>query len=470
MPKCANKNLIDLLKQEKLEPKNTQVVFTVQHDIDSCAKINTKRYQEIKKGSLPVYRSTAVPEDLINICESIGCKNSGTLYIASDDEAVAGGEKTTYTHSAEAVFASLSDATNFLAGVAFYYAFVSKPGAYTVTTTISDVTDEAQKNADQYTTEIVANRVGYYPITIDLAKLPEKTIGEGWSASTNGVLISIGISTSNETEDSIQVGMSSIAFFDDIKDLEASDVVVLGCVSGISGDDTMDALEDTCGAAQLDQTSIAVEREITAASWSPNYYVLNPLMQKTEETESFRIKTVSKVVKEDDENSEYGSIHLSDYFVDECGFAYASVKNNCNITDSLISRVVGPNLMALDERQFQVINAKQNPDVKIIGSKLYFNKELIGQEIVIAYPQTIDVVEYVADAEGINSRRVKMYYENLNSDGVVTAFEYKNVLVTSFPRSLSNSDTEFTFNINVQPDRNGKYYHQKMYNKSGDLL
>lgn len=469
MSKCRNKNLIDFIKQNKIEPEKTNVVLTVMKDIDACAKVITRDYFD-EVGTLPYYRSTAVPEDLINICESVGCKNTGTLFITSDDTAdtMTDGATQTYTHKGGAKFVCISDATDYLAGVMFFYVYVGAKGTYTLETIISDAADKDQKNADQYTTTIHADRTGYFPVTIDLAHMPEKTIGEGWTATTNGVVANIEVSTTNETEDSVQIGMSSISFFDDLKDLEAGEVVILGCVSGIAGDDTYEPLEESCGAAQLDPNSYEVTRDITASTWTPNVNALNPAIEEVGEVDTETFVTTVKTVEKDDEYEDYGSIHLSKFYVEECGNVYASVKNACNITDSIMTRVSGPNIVDLDERQFQVINSRRNPDVQIIGSKLYFNKNLIGQDVILGYPANQRAQEYVATKDAINTKRVKMQYAHKDSDGWTNDYEFRNVLITSFPRSVSNSDTEFTFSIAAQPDKDKAYYHLKKYNSQGE--
>ncbi|WP_305151676.1 hypothetical protein [uncultured Dubosiella sp.] len=471
MSKCKNKNVIDFIKQNKIEPEKTNVVLTVMKDIDACAKITTRRYFD-EVGSLPIYRSTAIPEDLINICESTGCKNTGTLFITTDDTAdtVTEGETQTYTHEGGAKFTCYSDATEYLAGVLFFYIYIGKEGTYTVNTTISDAADTVQKNADQYTQIVHAERTGYFPITIDLAHMPEKTIGEGWTATTNGVVAKIAISTTNTEEDSMQVGISSISFFDDLKDLEAGEVVILSCVSGISGDDTFEPLEESCGAALIDPNSVDLSREITASRWTPNVNALNPAVEETGEADSSTFVTTVKTVEADPDNEDYGVIHLSNFYVDECGGVYASVKGTCNVTDSVMSRIYGPNLVDLDERQFQVINSKRNPDVKIIGTKIYFNKELIGQDIVLGYPANQRVIEFTFSKETINTKRVKLEYEHEDSDGWTTAYEFRNFLITSFPRSISATDTEFTFSGAPQPDKDGYYYRMKKYNKQGETV
>ncbi len=471
MSKCKNRNVIEFIKNSKIEPEKTNVVFNVMKDIDACAKIFTRDYFDAV-GELPLYRSTAVPEDLINICESIGCKNTGTLFITSDDTAdtVADGATQTYTHKGGAKFSCISDATNYLAGVMFFYVFVGAKGTYTLDMTISDAADRVQKNADQYTQTIHAERTGYYPITIDLAHMPDKTIGSGWEATTNGVVVDIELSITDESQDSLQVGFSSISFFEDLKDLEAGDVVILGCVSGVSGDDTYEPLEEACGAAMLDPNSFGVQREITASSWTPNVNALNPAIEDNGEIDTYTFVTTVKTVEQDDEYEEYGSIHLSNYYVEECGNVYASVGGKCNLTDSIITRISGPNLVDLDERQFQVINSQINPDVQIIGAKIYFNKELIGQDIVLGYPANQRAREYVAVKDAINTKRVKMNYIHEDSDGWINDFEYRNVLITSFPRSISASDTEFTFSITAQPDKDKAYYHHKKYNGQGEKM
>lgn len=81
MSKCnMNKIVAQKVAPQKLTNLD-EVEFTISRDIDACAKINTKNYLE-GTDSIAVYDRLLVPDDLLNVCESFGCKNTGTLLSA----------------------------------------------------------------------------------------------------------------------------------------------------------------------------------------------------------------------------------------------------------------------------------------------------------------------------------------------------------------------------------------------------
>ena len=118
-----------------------------------------------------------------------------------------------------------------------------------------------------------------------------------------------------------------------------------------------------------------------------------------------------------------------------------------------------PNLVDLNERQFQVVNVSTNPSVDFIGTKVYFNKDLVGKEVFISYPQQAEVEEhYYATDENVNGKKVEMVYPKEREDGVKEIHVYRNVLVTSFPMSLGNENNEKTMSLTFRKDANGHFY------------
>lgn len=436
--------------------KNTEINLTIMKDIDACAKINTRRYIEAKDSA--VYSPTTKPDDLLNICEATGCKNTGTLMISAK------------TATAEGKFSVVSDATEYVAGVVYYYVYL-KPGTYSISTTLSDLKDEKQNNADTYTQTKTATREGFYPITIDLSVTPTETKGDGWTASTNGTIIDIAIKNTAQDASSIEAGISSISFFDEIEDLENNEVVKLACASSIGGDITLDQLESTCAKNQLDGSSASVEVAVSATSFTPNAIMLNPMIEKEDVVDGFFIHSQVFTVEQAPNNEDYGYLHISDANTDACGYIYASLDDNCNITDSILRRVNNPNLMALDERQFQVLDTKQNADLDIVGIELYFNKAQIGKEVLISYPKTADEAEvYKANVDGVNDRRVKLTYQKELSDNVIDVYEYPNVLVTSFPNTITSDDNELSYTFTANPDNDGNYFRVMRINREASML
>lgn len=440
--------------------KSMEVDFTVMEDIDACAKINTRKFIETKSES-SAYSASTRPEDMINPCGGFGCKTTGTLFITTEQE-TGEGENPQTTHTASGKFSTVSDATEYVAGIVYYYVNVPEAGTYKVSATLSDLSDEAQDNANIYETTITASEAGFYPVTVDLSVAPDSVTGDGWQPSQSGTVISLEASKEDSSSEAISIGFSSISFFDDVDDLQGNVSVKLGCMTGIDGDDTIDALEEQCLTAGYDETSTAVEREITFTTFTPNALALNPLLQKADSVDGFMMVTVEKVVEEEDG---YGVITIADAYAEECGYVYASLNDDCNVTDSVLNRINSPVLMSLNERQFQVMNAKQSPNVDYVGTKVYVDSALVGKTLLVSYPRQVEVEEtYVATEKGINDRKVKMTFTKTTTDGYAEIHEFNNVLITSFPMAISNENTEHTLSLSIQRDDNGYFYTVKRVN------
>ena len=177
MSNCnINKIISDKLSVSKLT-KTQEIDITIMSDIDSCLKINTRKFEKIT-GTASAYTSRTIAPDLINVCESFGCKNTGTLFITSK-ETNAEGADGNKVHTSGAVFKALKNALDFAAGVVYYYVNVPQAGTYTITTKISDVLDHEMTNADEYTSTLKADKEGFYPVQIDLSTVPTKVSGKG---------------------------------------------------------------------------------------------------------------------------------------------------------------------------------------------------------------------------------------------------------------------------------------------------
>ena len=123
------------------------------------------------------------------------------------------GSDSNYTHTASATFAKSTNAILFSAGVMFMYIDFPVAGDYALAVTIADIKDSTMTNADVYKQTVSVAHEGYQPITVDLAKAPEETEGEGWTATTQGIRVKVEVSSTSAEETGYMVGMSSISFF-----------------------------------------------------------------------------------------------------------------------------------------------------------------------------------------------------------------------------------------------------------------
>ncbi|MBL1227992.1 hypothetical protein IW492_01950 [Enterococcus sp. BWB1-3] len=433
MTRCTNDTLISKIGMKTLD-KLVEVDFAVLADIDSCVKVNTKNYIDYT-GTSATFNTYNVPEDMFN-CLAEGCKNSGTLTVTNGVGAVSG-----------ASFAVAADATEFVAGVITHYVHVPAAGTYELALTVSDIADKGQTNADVYQKTIIAAAEGFYPVVVDLSKLPEEQKGTGWSATESGIIVHIE-ATPEETVLST-IGFSSIYVYNSIEDFEVNDVVKIGCLDEFTGDLTVDPVEASCFGGGYDATSIAIERTLTGKSVSANYWKLNPLMSKGSQTTGWLIQTTEKTVAETViDGVSYGSIQLPDMNMEECAFTTAAMADSCNITDALLSRVNTPVVVDINEKQFIVLEA----------GKILFHSSLIGKELVVSYPKKVDVEHFVGNEDSLDSRRVRMSFTQEQTDGVKQNYVYNNVLITSFPGTVNKEETTFSFTISVQRDKNGNFF------------
>lgn len=73
MSNCnINKIISDKLSVSKLT-KTQEIDITIMSDIDSCLKINTRKFEKIT-GTSSAYTSRTIAPDLINVCESLDVK------------------------------------------------------------------------------------------------------------------------------------------------------------------------------------------------------------------------------------------------------------------------------------------------------------------------------------------------------------------------------------------------------------
>ena len=439
MSRCNNDLLISKIGYKPLN-ETIEVDFSVLTDTENCVKINTRNYLNVEGEA--AFNTFNTPPDMF-ACLADGCKNSGTLMLTGAVNA-----------AVSARFINRSNATEFAAGIMTFYVYFPVAGRYQLQITISDVTDRAQQNADIYEIPEINAPAGFYPVIIELFDAPQETVGAGWDATERGVTVDL-LATALDTGVITEVGFSSIVFYNSIEDFQVNDTVKVGCLDEFSGEFTLDAKDASCFGVEYDPASIEIERTITGRSVTPNYWKLNPLTKKGELTQGWLPRTVELPVVASDDFEGYGTVNLVDINPDECGFLLASVAHDCRVTEGMLTRVNTPTPVQIENNQFIVL------DHTVVGGYpgvLLFNEALIGETAVISYPQLVEAEHFVGNASDLDARRVRMSIVKEQTDGVRTNYVYNNVLVTSFPDSLSDEETTFDFTISVQRDRNGNFY------------
>jgi len=440
MARCKNEAFLAKIGLEKLGDTQ-EVDFAVLTDIDSCVRLET--IDRIKvEGDHSYYDSFDNPKDQFN-CLPDSCHNTGTLHV-SRKEAGKG---------ISATFAVKEDATYFYAGILGLY--IQGKGRYEHTVIVSDIKDHEQKNADVYKRITNAADREFKLLLVDFSKAPEEQRGDGWQASEEGVLIQV-ISTPKEGQ-TAKVGYSSMIIFESIEDLEGNDVVKIGCLENITGAFTVDATTSTCFGAKYDPNSTKIERTLVGKKATPNYHLLNPLIAKGEMKDGFELVSGRKEVKERFvDGVRYGYVKVADMYEDECAFTTAARDDECHVTEAQLVRVSTPVLLDLESTQFFVMTTSQYTQDDL--GVLLFHESLIGTDVVVSYPKRTRVEQFIGSTEHINERRVRMSFIACQTDGVQVQYIFNNVLITSFPGTITNEEGSFEFTISIQKDRNGQFY------------
>lgn len=443
MGKCKNETIFNKVKTNKISVKD-EIDFNVLTDLDTCVKIHTHNYANLIGADNAVYNWFKRPDDVFN-CLADGCANSGTLQIN-------GGAGT----EVGAVFKVLADATDFYAGVVPYYLELPVADDYEVTTTFYDILDTTKTNTDVYKQSIHAVRKQFVPVIIDLTVAPTETTGDGWKASEKGAVVEITVKPKTDTTVS-NVGISSIAFYEALSDFEVNDVVKLGCIDEISGSFDVDATDATCFGSEYDPDSVAIERTITAKAITPNDWKLNPLESRGEHTVGSMIVSVNETIQEKViDGVRYGYVQVVDMYEEECGFTSAQVDEKCNVTDCMLSRVSSPIPVKIQLNQFQVLNSQYTSEDE--AGLMLFSEELIGEEVNISYPRTVEVVEYRGNTENLEGKRVRMSFVKCVNDKVKYRIVFNKVLITSFPDTINKEETTYEFTVAIHKDSDGDFY------------
>lgn len=452
MGRCDGDKLLQTVGRKNIE-KGTKLSFNILRDLDTCHCINTSTYSvpdvEETEDQQFVYNKYDVPADEFS-CKEDKCTNSGTLLNVAGQTAYGPVD-----------FPVRFDAEEFYAGILTAYMEVSAPGTYNVSVQVSAIgeldADPADRNADVYTMSVAFEEAGHKPIVIDLAQAPTSILGTGWEASTRGAIVTVTVTPLTATQ---TVGFSSICMHDTIDDFETNDTVIATCITDITNDITADPVDASCFSSGYDPNSMAIDFSATVGLFTGNYYKLNPFERKGDKTEGFKIFVDEKEVETFTYNGKtYGYVQFPDMYTGECGFKNASISDTCNVVDSDLTLVNSPVPMNLTERQFQVLDGTYAEGLD--AGVVLVHESLIGQSIIVAYPKTVSIEEYVADDKDLNRRRTRMTVEECLTDGTTMIYVYENVLVTTFPLGRTSADEQtWELAMTIQRGKDGAFYHR----------
>ena len=428
MTRCKNDLLITKIGGKKLQ-KEVETEFVVHNYLPDCRRILASK----RIGADGAFNQFAIPGNQFE-CMREGCVNSGTLYIGEN----------AVTYKAQ------WDAIEFANGVVTFYT-IGTEGSLLFK--IGEAENLA--NADSYTVDlskIETGADGYKAVIIDLSKAGTK-VGNGWTPNHIGAFISISIIPASG-EDAGAIGISSISVFDEMEDFETSATVRLACLSTVGGSWDMEAVEATCfGNGGIDDEAIdTFEKTVTGKALTPNYHILNPLWGKGEATQAWDTNTVEKAVEAGTgDDAGYGVVVIPDKFPGECGFFSVARADNCNVTDAHLIELIVPTKVDVDEKHFFVVDNEDG------SATVYVNSALVGQNVIIAYPQSVEVEEYVYDVDNVRYRKTRWSYVRTYTDGVKYRFVFDNVIITSFPDEITDEEGEFEFTVTIQKDATGRF-------------
>lgn len=418
--RCNNSELLSKINSPKLT-KQTEATFTIIKDLETCRRISANKAYNEPEGT---YYKLVVPENRFE-CLGEGCVNTGTFFRNS---------------AGELMYRGQFDAREISAGVlTFYVAVAGSDLPATINVTLSS--DSNFANADRYTVTVYEDVLlnGFAPVVVDLSN-DGTQVGDGWVPDASGVYFKV--------ESTVNFGYSSFAFFESIEDFATTETVKVGCLSSAGNTFDLSLIESACSKASYNDQMTGITYNLTGRTVTPNYRALNPMAQKGKAATGFEIVTKEFTVGEN------GMVQLADLYQDECRFVSVQRKGVCSDLDSMLTQLTIPSYnIELEDDQFQVLPGPRGT------SYVRFSNRLENAEVLISYPRVAEVEETVINADGVNGVRTSMAIEICLSDRVKEVHVFNNVFVTSFPGQISESDTEFSFTINIQPDKGGDYFH-----------
>lgn len=429
MGRCSN----DIFRKVSVKNINTEdyeIELSVLTNLPECKKVNTKFLTSSVEDSLSYYNSNLIPENKYE-CYRQGCINGGTEMFK-----IVGGKT-----KCGAIYKAAYDAIEWSLGVITMYVYAE---AYPVNVLVDICDDDTFTNKDTYTitlNEKDFDEKHFAPVTIDLVDAAGAT-GTGWAPSTKGAYIKISADK--------DFGLSTISIFDSIEDFDVNNVVKLGCVDKIDGTIDVPVIDKVCGNSQYDSSSVkGFERTFTVHIATPNFWMLNPLLSKSDD---FMGSTPVTIAKTATLEGNYAVIEVPDARNEVCTFYSAQIEGGCNVLDDTLQLISIPTLVDIDNFHFQVI--KQDN-----GVKFYFNKEFADRSILISYPQSCEIVRREAKKSNIGETRCIARYTKTMSDDEKYIITLRNVLITSFPEGFDNSsDNQMEVKVSIQPDSDGVYY------------
>lgn len=452
MAKCDSKGFVVRLDQVGKLKNDDLIAISILDDLASCAKIDTKTIMRDHVTGLAegaYYNAANVPEDEFG-CSKNKCYNTGTFQgeVATTGENVVFGD-----------FKKAMDATLYAFGMVTAYIYLPA-GEHKVSLTLADYIDDEMANTSTVDVTVYATKSAdgsyLYPVKFDLTDIVEdKNTGLGFIPSTIGTRLKITIDGKNLNQGQM-VGVSSLAFYESIEDLELNKTVLVSCIDTWGDSQSFDVVEGACSTSEFDPNSGTMTASITANKWSENLMYANPALHKTDEQEFGVLHVVTrKVMKGTGDLDGYGFIQLSDMVENDCGFVYIQTPG-CAGNSSMLTRVSAPVPVmdgTTDGDKFQVLTSSYNGD-KTMGM-IIVGKDWIDQELNVIYRQR-KTAEVWAITNEFRDFHVNILAPLRKKDGTVEYHYYENAFMTTHANNISRSDeTTIELQFTIAADENG---------------
>ena len=457
MAKCDSKGFVIRQDQMGKLKNDDMIAISVLDNLASCAKIDTRNNDTASNAGLKTgafYNAANTPADAFG-CSKNSCYNTGTYQgaVAAEATSVTFGD-----------FKKTFDGTLYATGIVTAY-FLLPDGDFTVSLTITDYTEDTWTNYDVYNKTVHATKGNggsyLYPVQFDLSAAPSSDAGTGWVPSSIGAKLKFGVTGVSPTAlaENDVLGISSIAFYESIEDLELNKTILLSCLDTFGDTQSFDVVEGACSTSEYDPQSGSVTFSLTANKWSENLKYINPTLRKTDDGEFGVMNIVTRTVGDAStisaELDGYGFIQLSDMVEADCGFVYIQTPG-CAGNSHDLTRVNAPIPTingTVDSDKFQVLTSDYMGD-KSLGLILV-GKDWIGQDLNIIYRKkvTAEVWEVTNEFREFN---VAILAPFRKKDGTREWHLYENAFVTTVPNNISRSDeTTVELEFTIAADENG---------------
>lgn len=452
MSKCDSKGFV--MKTDQIgKLKNEDIIaISVLDDLASCAKIDARNNLGNTTTNLTTafYNAANVPEDAFG-CSKNSCYNTGTYQgavTAATADVTIGDFKKTF------------DATLYATGLVTVY-FLLPAGNHIVKMDIGDYTENTWTNYDTYTKTVYATKTAegsaLYPVQFDLSTAGTET-GDGWTPGTVGAKLRFTIDKTNLTADA-NVGISSIAFYESLEDLELNKTILVTCLDTWGDSQSFDVVEGACSTSEYDPQSGSITFNLTANKWSENMKFLNPTLYRSDDETFGVMEIVTRTVLDastlSPELAGYGYIQLSNMVESDCGFVYVQTPGCAGASHSLL-RVNSPVPVisaTVDTDKFQVLTSDFKGDTS--RGVILVAGDWIGQELNIIYRRTATAEVYEVTNE-FRDFNVQILAPLRKKDGTIEYHLYENAFVTTVPNSISRSDeSTIELEFTVAADENG---------------